>query len=157
MWDKSFWEWIQKASMTQALGATETNKMRVQLMSGMQPVRPRWSLLLAVITAALLAGSAAAAQSPASSPQDQSAAGPSAMMNAMDKMNKGMASAPMTGNVDHDFVAMMIPHHQGAIDMAKLELASGKDPTLRNLAHNIISAQESEIKMMKQWQAKHPQ
>ena len=41
--------------------------------------------------------------------------------------------------------------------MAKMELASGKDPTLRNLARNIISAQEREIKMMKQWQAKHPQ
>jgi uncharacterized protein (DUF305 family) len=131
--------------------------MRIQLMSEIQAVRPRWFLLVVVITAALLAGSTAVAQSPTSSPKDQSAAGRSSMMNAMDKMNKDMAAAPMTGNVDHDFVAMMIPHHQGAIDMAKVELTSGKDPTLRNLARSIIFAQEREIKTMKQWQAKHPQ
>src|SRR5579862_5156272 len=70
-------------------------------------------------------------------------AGP--LIKSMDTMNKAMAAAPMTGNTDQDFVAMMIPHHQGAIDMAKVELATGKDPFLRKLARNIIEAQQREI------------
>jgi uncharacterized protein (DUF305 family) len=78
------------------------------------------------------------------------------LMQAMDKMNQGMAAAPATGNVDQDFVAMMIPHHQGAVDMAKVELASGKDPFLRKLARNIIASQQRQIREMQAWQAKHP-
>ena len=78
------------------------------------------------------------------------------LMQSMETMNKAMAAAPMTGNTDQDFVAMMIPHHQGAIDMAKVELNSGKDPFLRKLARGIIAAQQREIGEMKAWQAKHP-
>ena len=54
--------------------------------------------------------------------------------------------APRTGNADQDFVASMIPHHQGAIDMAKVELQYGKDPILRKLAAGIVAAPEKEIK-----------
>ena len=61
-----------------------------------------------------------------------------------------------TGNPDKDFVAMMIPHHQGAVDMAKVELKFGKDPELRKLAQEIVAAQEKEIAFMKAWQKKHP-
>jgi uncharacterized protein (DUF305 family) len=50
----------------------------------------------------------------------------------------------------------MIPHHQGAIDMANIELKYGKDETLRAMAKAIVEAQEKEIKEMKDWQAKHP-
>lgn len=75
------------------------------------------------------------------------------MMAAMDKMSKDMAAAPMTGDADRDFVAMMIPHHQGAIDMARFELANGKDPALRKLAQDVVAAQEKEITEMKGWQA----
>jgi uncharacterized protein (DUF305 family) len=77
------------------------------------------------------------------------------MMQAVNQMNKAMAAVPMTGT-DRDFVAMMIPHHQGAIDKARVGLNSGKDPFLRKLARNLIAAQEREIHEMKAWQGRHP-
>ena len=70
------------------------------------------------------------------------------MMASMTQMNRGMEQAPMTGNVDHDFATMMIPHHGGAIDMAKAELSFGKDPVMRRLAQEIIVDQQSEINAM---------
>jgi uncharacterized protein (DUF305 family) len=48
----------------------------------------------------------------------------------------------------------MIPHHQGAIEMAKAELGNGKDPQLRQLAEEIIAAQEKEILFLKEWLAR---
>jgi uncharacterized protein (DUF305 family) len=63
---------------------------------------------------------------------------------------------PYTGDPDVDFVRGMIPHHQGAIDMAKVELANGKDPELRKLAEEIIATQEAEIKKMEAWLVAHP-
>jgi uncharacterized protein (DUF305 family) len=75
----------------------------------------------------------------------------SSMHSSMMKMNHDMMSAPMNGNPDHDFAAMMIPHHQGGIDMAKLELQCGKDPEMRKLAENIIAAQKKEIEQMRAW------
>ena len=69
-------------------------------------------------------------------------------------MMKSMDLKP-TGRPDADFVTMMIPHHQGAIDMAKVELQYGKDPKLRELASGIVAAQEKEIAEMKAWLAQH--
>jgi uncharacterized protein (DUF305 family) len=70
---------------------------------------------------------------------------------AMKRMDHDMGAAPMNGNVDHDFAAMMIPHYQGAIDMAKGELSYGKDPVMRRLAEEIIVDQKSEIDVMNLW------
>jgi uncharacterized protein (DUF305 family) len=79
-----------------------------------------------------------------------------AMKESMDRMDNGMKSAPMNGELDHDFCTMMIPHHQGAIDMAAAELAYGKDPVMRRLAEEIIVDQQSEIQAMQLWLSKQP-
>ncbi len=71
------------------------------------------------------------------------------MNQAMTVMDQGMKQAPMTGDPDHDFAAMMVPHHQGAIDMAKVELLYGKDPVLRRMAQEIIVTQQQEIVVMR--------
>jgi uncharacterized protein (DUF305 family) len=70
------------------------------------------------------------------------------------KMHQAM-SISFTGDADVDFVKGMIPHHQGAIDMAKIVLQYGKDPDTKKLAEDIIKAQEGEIAMMQDWLAKH--
>lgn len=74
---------------------------------------------------------------------------------ANDAMMKGMEVKP-TGDADRDFVAMMLPHHQGAVEMARIELRYGKDPELRKLATAIVTAQETEIAAMRNWQTRHP-
>ncbi|ACP24195.1 hypothetical protein NGR_c03990 [Sinorhizobium fredii NGR234] len=77
-----------------------------------------------------------------------------AFAEANAKMHKDM-DIDFTGNADVDFVRGMIAHHQGAIDMAKVELEYGKDEAIRKLAETIIKVQEGEIKMMKEWLAGH--
>lgn len=69
------------------------------------------------------------------------------------RMHAGMTGA-LTGDPDMDFVQGMIPHHQGAIDMAEVVLKYGKDPETRKLAEEIIKAQRAEIAFMKEWLAK---
>ena len=80
--------------------------------------------------------------------------GPSSMafMEANDRMHKGMA-IEFTGNADADFIRGMIPHHTGAVEMAKIVLAHGSDPEVKKLAEAIIAAQEVEIKWMQDWLA----
>lgn len=98
--------------------------------------------------------------SPASSPPVfvASSAKPFAalMDDAMAVMDAGMRQAPMNGNPDHDFVTMMMPHHQGAVDMAKAVLLSTQDPEIRNLALGIIAEQQVEIQVMQAWLQHHP-
>jgi uncharacterized protein (DUF305 family) len=88
------------------------------------------------------------------SPKEATAAGTAdqsfhrAMAEAMDRMTRDMA-IPHSGDPDRDFAAMMIPHHQGAIDMAKVQLQFGRDPVLRRLAQAIIVEQQQEIDLMR--------
>jgi uncharacterized protein (DUF305 family) len=77
------------------------------------------------------------------------------MDEAMSVMHSEMHNAARTGDPDRDFVTMMIPHHQGAIDMAKAILLYGKDPQVRRLAQEIITDQESEIQLMQLWLRRH--
>jgi uncharacterized protein (DUF305 family) len=72
------------------------------------------------------------------------------------KMHKAM-SMEYAGDPDIQFIKSMIPHHQGAIDMAEIELKYGKDPQAREMAEKIISAQKGEIAEMKKWLKAHGQ
>jgi hypothetical protein len=67
----------------------------------------------------------------------------------MEKMMDGMHAPGYTGNSDVDFLAMMIPHHEGAVEMARLVLVHGRDPLTRRLAEEIIAGQTAEIDGMK--------
>ena len=78
-----------------------------------------------------------------------------AFATVMEKMMADMHMQP-SGDADKDFAMMMIPHHQGAIDMAKVELEYGDDPEMRAVAEKVIEAQEKEIAELKAWLAKTP-
>jgi uncharacterized protein (DUF305 family) len=80
----------------------------------------------------------------------------SMMDEAMRRMDAGMNVAP-TGDPDRDFARMMIPHHQGAVDMALAELRFGKDERLRRLAQGIIVEQRQEIALMQSILDEQPQ
>ena len=71
------------------------------------------------------------------------------MQAGMDRMMRDMHADPPSGNPDIDFLAMMIPHHAGAIDMARLVLRTGRDPLVREIAEKILVAQIGEIEGMR--------
>ena len=75
----------------------------------------------------------------------------SELIASMDKMHMTMGAVVRSGNSDVDFVRLMLPHHQAAIDMAKAQLLYGKDPQMRRLAQEIIADQQSEIDLMQLW------
>ena len=82
--------------------------------------------------------------------QHQAASTQNIMIEAMDKSMREMHQAKQTGNADYDFAAMMIPHHEGAIMMAKAEIESGKSTALINFSRNVIADQEKEIAALKE-------
>jgi uncharacterized protein (DUF305 family) len=77
-------------------------------------------------------------------------------MDAMMKMHQSMTSMEMTGDPTHDFVMMMIPHHQSAIDMAQVLVKEpNADPEIKTMAEKIISDQQKEINQFNAWLEKH--
>jgi uncharacterized protein (DUF305 family) len=124
-------------------------------------------IALAIFTVLFSATAIAQTASPASdampgmnmeqhTPKPTDVSSTAAFQAADQRMMSGMSGIEFTGDADHDFVAHMIPHHQGAVEMAKVELKYGKDAKLRKLAKDIIAAQDKEIAFMKQWQQQHP-
>lgn len=106
--------------------------------------------------AVLLGALSAAAPAPASLAQHEHGHGQQAvdsgfaagMQRSMDEMMRDMGR-PLSGDPEKDFLAMMIPHHQGAIDMARLALIHCRDPLVRQLADGIIASQQAEIASMR--------
>ena len=77
------------------------------------------------------------------------------LQSSTEKMHLAMHSIAASGNSDADFVRLMIPHHQAAIDMAKTQLLYGKDPQMRRLSQEIIADQQSEVELMNLWLKEH--
>ncbi len=101
--------------------------------------------LLMSLAAPVAAQHAPLGHSPNRSPQPGFT---SAMHAAMAEMAKAMETTPMTGDPDKDFLAMMIPHHEAAVEMARLVLVHGRDPLVRKLAEEIIAGQQAEVAAM---------
>ncbi|MGE5147454.1 MAG: DUF305 domain-containing protein [Candidatus Eiseniibacteriota bacterium] len=124
------------------------------------PIRPRWALLAGIAIGAAAALAASPERASALADQLSAVCGVSRAEASpeeapflaendavMTKMMAAMAVRP-TGDVDRDFVASMVPHHQGAIDMAQAELRYGHNEQLRRIAQEIIVEQQQEIAAM---------
>ena len=114
--------------------------------------------------AALAAAAPALAQTPPSSGSDMAMPAPTtpatpwaaANADAMGRMHQAMMDAGSgAATEDEAFVRGMLPHHQGAVDMARVELQYGHDPELKRLAARIVATQQQEIREMSAWLARH--
>lgn len=119
---------------------------------------------LGVLGTCVLAGGAFAQTPPATpmphdeaAPANGAAAAPWAQANAesMQRMHDAMMNASGGATEDEAFVRGMLPHHQGAVDMARTELQYGHDPEIKRLAARIVAAQQAEIREMSAWLARH--
>lgn len=106
------------------------------------------ALGLAIAAAACVAAPPDPAHDHTAMPSTASAGFEQEMNAGMARMMKDMHAPGYSGNVDADFLAMMIPHHAGAVDMARLVLQHGRDPVTRRLAEEIIASQTVEIESM---------
>jgi Domain of unknown function (DUF305) len=123
----------------------------------------RTAFHLAVVIAIVMEGALVAAQTGITRVHDQpgirsEADDPhwSGPVGSMMKMHDDMSAIARTGNADADFVRLMLPHHQAAIDMARVQLLYGKDPQMRRLAQEIIADQQLEIELMQLWLKQQP-
>jgi uncharacterized protein (DUF305 family) len=108
-----------------------------------------WILIPAVTLAAWRQESHSRSRNTAADPQW------SEFVEDMRKMHSAMISVQPSADGDVDFVLLMLPHHQAAINMAKSQLMYGKDPQVRRLAQEIITDQQSEIELMQLWLKRH--
>lgn len=113
----------------------------------------RIALCLTLATLALPAAAQQGHQGHGARPSANEPASTREFRAANDRMHRDM-NIRFTGDADRDFAAGMIPHHQGAIDMARVVLRHGKDPEMKRLAESIIAAQEAEIAQLKAFLAR---
>ena len=111
----------------------------------------------AILISPVMVSAQAAAPTPhvhATAPGGEASTAPD-FMAAMSKMQAEMQAMKMSGNTDHDFAMMMRSHHQGAIDMAKIELAQGTDKQMKQMAQKMVTEQTKEIAKLDKWMAQH--
>jgi uncharacterized protein (DUF305 family) len=118
----------------------------------MNKLARQFALLMLILTSTV---PVPARQEPAHRHGDEAGAAWPELETSMEKMHAGMASIQASGDNDADFVRLMLPHHQAAIDMAKTELMYGKNPEMRRLAQEIVTDQQSETELMQRWLKQH--
>lgn len=116
--------------------------------------------MLTILLPGMIAGQWATAESSTEHAEHGSQlkqSNPSPFAAANETMMQAMHTQVPTGDVDYDFMRGMIPHHQGAIDMARIMLEQGGDAQMLELAREILAAQEAEITQMQTWLQEHGQ
>lgn len=112
-----------------------------------------------ILFAVVLSAPVAWAESPAQTGHSMAAADAtseaSAALEAVTAQMHMSMAVPLSGDPDVDFIRSMIPHHQGAVDMAQVVLEHGSDPDVRAMAEGVIAAQQAEIDWMRDWLATH--
>ena len=118
-------------------------------------MRTTWRTSMLIMTLSIVTLAASRHDPPSHGHMAADAPGWTELMGHMDRMHAAMSFVEPSGTSDVDFVRLMLPHHLGAIDMAKSELLNGNDPQMRRLAQEIITDQESEIQLMQLWLKQH--
>lgn len=113
------------------------------------------SLIVTAVTASLAGAVAYAQHLQHGSLVANGGAAWSELQRSMQVMHEAMQSLISTGDQDADFVRLMLPHHQAALEMAKVELIHGKNSQMRRLAQEIVADQQSEIDLMQLWLTQH--